>query len=84
MLLQKDSSNIILKFNHRFYSLNAIIGANTIFQDFFSSQVEFAVLNMGRSLYHKVTLTPKSKLDLSKVTAYVNEVLAQELKIIKK
>jgi len=75
MLISIEHNIIIVKFNCRFYSINAIIAANTRFSNQFSTEVLFAILNIGTSLYHKVKLTPKGGLNLRDVYSYVNEAL---------
>ncbi|MFH1276713.1 MAG: hypothetical protein ABIH82_06395 [Candidatus Woesearchaeota archaeon] len=78
--MQIKESSVILKFNNRFYSINAIISANTRFSNQFSTEVAFAMLNVGNSLYHQVKLIKKfqsdnEELDKKEIYNYVNEVL---------
>jgi hypothetical protein len=77
MLIQFKNNTAEIKFNNRFYSINAIIATNTKFPQF-STQVSFAILNIGMSLYHLVKLNHKSKFSKKDVFAYVNEVLKYE------
>lgn len=75
MLIQIKEKEAILKLNCRFYSINAIIAANTKFSEQFSTEVAFAILNIGKSLYHQVKLMPKGHLHLKEIYAYANEAL---------
>lgn len=73
-----NDTTFLLRFNKLFYSINAIIAANTKFAEAFSSELTFAMLNIGPSLYHQVTLHPKGKSDPRKVHDYINEVFRYE------
>jgi hypothetical protein len=78
MLIKKCESGQEVKFNKHYYTINAIIAANTKFQTDFSTEISFAMLNIGEAKYHKVVLYPKKKVSQDTYYQYINEVLKQQ------
>ncbi len=78
MLLLISHDRAIVRFNKLLYSMNALIAANTKYAPMFSTEISFAMLNIGPSLYHQVQLVPKGVMNISLVHEYINEVLRYE------
>ena len=87
MLIQLEENNARILLNGAFYGINAVIAANTLFQEIFSTEVSFTLAYVGTSPYHTVILTPKrgkEEIEQKAVHAYVNAVLHQQMDIEKK
>ena len=72
-VINSDQS-VTIKCNAQFFSINAIIAANTKFEKEFSTRIQFSFFTSGASSYHQVTLIPRSSLNRDKVQEYVDEV----------
>jgi len=78
MLIQLEQSAAKILLNGTFYSINAVIAANTQFQDYFLTEVSFTLAYISSSPYHTIILKPKKEQEQllqKKVYAYVNAVL---------
>ena len=78
MLIQLEQNAAKILLNGTFYSINAVIAANTQFQDYFLTEVSFTLAYISSSPYHTIILKPKKEQEQllqKKVYAYVNAVL---------
>src|SRR3989344_5031364 len=78
MLIQLERNAAKILLNGTFYSINAVIAANTQLQDYFLTEVSFTLAYVSSSPYHTIILKPRKQqeqLQQKMIYAYVNAVL---------